>query len=116
MSINCIDGITGNSCIAELFSKKYNELYNSVSYEEQEMNDLMSVYKKGVEIFCVNSIDDILYKHTNKISLAEVQAAVHQLKVGKSDCVDGFVSDNLKKGTECLYEIIVFIIFYNVDS
>ena len=38
------------------------------------MNDLMSVDKKGVEIFCVNSIDDTLYKHTHKISLAEVQA------------------------------------------
>ena len=108
-SINCIDDITGNSCIAELFSKKYNELYNSVSYEEQEMNDLMSVNKKDVEIFCVNSIDDTLYKHTHKISLAEVQAAVQKLKVGKSDCVDGFVSDNLKKGTECLYEIIALL-------
>ena len=108
-SINCIDDITGNSCIAELFSKKYNELYNSVSYEEQEMNDLMSVNKKDVEIFCVNSIDDTLYKHTHKISLAEVQAAVQKLKVGNSDCVDGFVSDNLKKGTECLYEIIALL-------
>ena len=97
------------SSIAELFSKKYNELYNSVSYEEQEMNDLMSVNKKDVEIFCVNSIDDTLYKHTHKISLAEVQAAVQKLKVGKSDCVDGFVSDNLKKGTECLYEIIALL-------
>ena len=28
--------------------KKYDELYNSVSYEEQEMNDLMSVNKKDV--------------------------------------------------------------------
>ena len=69
------------------------------------MNDLM----KDVEIFCVNSIDDTLYKHTHKISLAEVQAAVQKLKVGKFDCVDGFVSDNLKKGTECLYEIIALL-------
>ena len=109
LSINCIDDITGNSCIAELFSKKYDELYNSVSYEEQEMNDLMSVNKKDVEIFCVNSIDDTLYKHTHKISLAEVQAAVQKLKVEKSDCVDGFVSDNLKKDTECLYKIIALL-------
>ena len=53
-SINCIDDITGNSCIAELFSKKYDELYNSVLYQVQEMNDLMSVNKKDVKIFCVN--------------------------------------------------------------
>ena len=45
------------------------------------MNDLMSVNKKDIEIFSVNSIDDTLYKHTHKISLAEVQAAVQKLKV-----------------------------------
>ena len=89
--------------------KKYDELYNFVSYEKQEMNDLMSVNKKDVEIFCVNSIDDTLYKHIHKISLAKVQAAVQKLKVGKSDCVDGFVSDNLKKGTECFYKIIALL-------
>ena len=33
--------------------KKYNELYNSVSCEGQEMNDLMSVNRKDVETFCV---------------------------------------------------------------
>ena len=68
-SINCIDDITGNSCIAELFSKKYDELYNSVSYEEQEMNDLMSVNKKDVEIFCVNSIDYTLYTLDIRLAL-----------------------------------------------
>ena len=73
------------------------------------MNDLMSVNRKDVKSFCVNSIDDTLYKHNHKISLAEVQAAVQKLKVGKSDCVDGFVSDNLKYGTECLCKIIALL-------
>ena len=67
------------------------------------MNDLMSVNRKDVKTFCVNSMDDTLYKYTHTISLAKVQAAVQKLKVGKSDYIDGFVSDNLKKGTECLY-------------
>ena len=49
LSMNCIDDITGNSCIAELFSKKYNELYNYVSYEKKNMNDLMSVIRKDVK-------------------------------------------------------------------
>ena len=30
---NCIDKKTGSESIAELFSEKYRELYNSVSYE-----------------------------------------------------------------------------------
>ena len=37
-SIKCIDDITGNSCIAELFSKKYDELYNSASYHVMLIN------------------------------------------------------------------------------
>ena len=36
-------------CDAELVSKNYNELYNSVSHEEQEMNELMSVSRKDVK-------------------------------------------------------------------
>ena len=75
----------------------------------------MSVNKKDVEIFCVKSIDDTLYKHTHKISLAEVQAAVQKLKVGKSDCVDGFVSDNLKKALNVYMKLLLYY-FYNVDS
>ena len=46
------------------------------------MNDLMSVNRKDVKTFCVNSMDDVLYKHSHKISLAEVQAAVQKLKLG----------------------------------
>ena len=34
----CIDGVTGDINIAELFSNKYNELYNSVRYEHQSLN------------------------------------------------------------------------------
>ena len=68
-SINCIDDITGNSCIAELSYKKYNELYNSVSHEEQEMNDLMSVNRKDVETFCVNSMDDTFINTLIRLAL-----------------------------------------------
>ena len=35
----------------------------------QEMNDLMSVNKKDVEIFCVNSIDELYIKHTIRLAL-----------------------------------------------
>ena len=30
--LTCIDGVTGNINIAELFSNQYNKLYNSVRY------------------------------------------------------------------------------------
>ena len=62
---------------------------------EQEMNDLMSVNGKDVKTVFVNSMDDIFYKHSHKIGLAEVQTTVQKLQLGKSVCVDGFVSDNL---------------------
>ena len=36
----CFDGVTGDINIAELFYNKYNELYNSVRYEQESLNDL----------------------------------------------------------------------------
>ena len=34
----CIDGVNGNINISELFSNQYNELYNSVRYEQQSLD------------------------------------------------------------------------------
>ncbi len=33
-----IDGVQGSDAIAELFKTKYDELYNSVSYDAYDMN------------------------------------------------------------------------------
>ena len=49
----CIDGDIN---IAELFSNKYNELYNSVRYEQQSLNDLFVDNKYDIQAYCINMI------------------------------------------------------------
>ena len=37
---NIIDGLTGDGLIAEIFSRKYREIYNSVPIDERDINDI----------------------------------------------------------------------------
>ena len=76
----CIDGITGDVNIAELFSNKYNELYNSIIYEQQSLNYLFVDNKYDIQAYCID--------------VNQIMSAVHKLKPGKSDCIDNMYSDN----------------------
>ena len=46
------------------------------------------------------------YTHTNVINVAHVKNAIHKIKFGKSDCIDGILSDNFKEATDSLYTLI----------
>ena len=35
--------------------------------------------------------------------------AIHKVKPGKSDCIDGIVSDNFKNGTDLLFTLILLL-------
>ena len=37
-----------------------------------------------------------MYNHTHCIDINQIMSAVHELKPGKSDCIDNMYSDNLK--------------------
>ena len=37
---------------------------------------------------------------------AHVKNAMHKIKSGKSDCIDGILTDNFKEGTDSLYTLI----------
>ena len=51
---------------------------------------------------CVNKDDPVLFTHTHHITVEQVKYAILKLKPGKSDCIDGIVSDNFKNGTDLL--------------
>ena len=102
----CIDGVTGDINIAELFSNKYNELYNSVRYEQQSLNDLFVDNKYDIQAYCIDDVNNDMYNHTHCIDVNQIMSAVHKLKPGKSDCIDNMYSDNLKNGTYTLYHMI----------
>ena len=44
--------------------------------------------------------------HTHIITVDHVKNALHKIKSGKSDCINGILSDNFKKGTDSLYTLI----------
>ena len=42
LNSNCIDNVVGDRNIANLFAKKYEQLYNSVKYDEQLLSAIIS--------------------------------------------------------------------------
>ena len=70
------------------------------------MNNLLIANEEDIITQCdVNFKDDDndAYTHTHVITVAHVKSA---MKSGKSDCIDGILSDNFKEGTDILYTLI----------
>ena len=110
---NCIDKKTGSESIAELFSEKYRELYNSVSYEFEQMATISNDNKSDITMYCMNDtrcIENDNIVHTHCVTHDQVQCAVNKIKPGKSDCIDGMLSDHLKNGTKKL-NIYISLLF-----
>ena len=75
--LNNIDDIQRDDNIAELFSEKYVILYNSVTYEQTVMDELLCTNEKGVISHCVSATDDN-YTYTHVINVDQVTSAVHK--------------------------------------
>ena len=89
LSSQCIDNISGDENIANLFLNKYNQLYNSVDYDDNEISALCDE-----NVYCIANL--IKHKHTQCITVEQVKFALNKLKTGKSDSTDGLISDKLK--------------------
>ena len=84
--------------IAQLFSDKYNHLYNSVSYDVDEMNVINTEINKQIK-------ENVAYD----ISVDEVIEGVQQLKLGKSDGEKGLNSNHIILGPKILFVLIALI-------
>ena len=80
-----VEGFTDSDDIADAFSNHYNELYNSVDYDEDGMNILY------------NDVDDRIShcsgNHNHNINSSNIRDAINKLKRRKSDGHDGLTSD-----------------------
>ena len=103
---NSIDDVSGDVDIANLFSNKYSVLYSYVAFEKSALDNLLESNENDVVQHCVNKDDPVLFTHTHYITVEQVKYAIHKLKSGKSDCIDGIVSDNFKNGTDLLFTLI----------
>ena len=107
LSSQCIDNISGDENIANLFLHKYNQLYNSVHYDDTEMSTLCDENVNDIHVHCIANPSK--HKHTHCITVEQVKFAINKLKPGKSDSTDGLLSDNFKNGTHLLYSYIALL-------
>ena len=74
-----IDGLSDENNIADLFSKKYSELYNSVPFDHTEMHHIVNeINARLVGENCVYEIE-----------LNDVKTTIAHLKLWKSDGEEG---------------------------
>lgn len=87
-----LDGVEGAANICGVFKDKYKDLYNSVSFDEEEMHTLTTRVSELSLSSCSagNCYDD------HVITVADVTKAMSKLKSGKSDALEGLFSDHFR--------------------
>ena len=78
-----VDGVTGRAEVADLFANKFEQLYNSVPYSDEDMMTVRHEINNAVLNGCLNSGCDDCVNHI--ISTKDVSDAINQLKCGKND-------------------------------
>jgi hypothetical protein len=99
---NMIDGEMGNENISEVFVDKYKTLYNSVSYDKQDMDHLLLKLNKAIE--CSNEINILSY-----ITNDDILNALPQIKCGKNDGLGIIYTDHFTYGTNRLYIMLALL-------
>jgi hypothetical protein len=94
-----MDGERGEDAIRELFVGKYEELYNSVPYDREEMGDILTTLNSRVNEQCKQGkcYDD------HKVSVGDVHKAIRSLKHSKSDANNLLSSDHFKNACNELH-------------
>lgn len=107
-----IDGISGATSIANLFSNKFNALYNSFPSDKDDMSCLHDNVHQDINDKCKHmSASNV--NHLHSVNVNDVINAVKTLKCGKSDGVVELCSDGIKHGTNQLYTLLskIFTLF-----
>lgn len=87
-----VDGVSGDASVCRLFKDKYEELYNSVPYDRNEMNHLISELDQKIANQCQARDTE------HQITTDDVSRAVKKLKHGKSDSNECLTSDHILYG------------------
>merc|ERR1711888_45221 len=79
LTSNIMDGLTAINEIATIFSEKYDDLYNCVSYNTDDMNRLKDDLKARISNECHSS--QSRSNHHHSITVKELKDAVSMLKL-----------------------------------
>ena len=105
-SVNYVDDACGDEEIGELFSQRFNELYNSVSFEQPDLDEVMRRVNAAVMRQC--SQGSCYCDH--RVNVNDVKKACRSLKGAKSDVREGITSDCFVHGCDELYLHISMLI------
>jgi hypothetical protein len=93
-----IDGTLGKENICNLFSTKYKTLYNSVSYNTHDMDNLMADISQRIANECCS--EDC--KHWHECTVTDIENAIRCLNGGKADGDFVQSTDHIIHGTKKL--------------
>ena len=86
-----VDGITGKTNIGKVFANKYEQLYNSVSFDDSHMKLLLDDISKNIHETCNCG----KCYHSHGVSVVEIKKALSYINHGKSDGTAGLYTDHL---------------------
>ena len=107
-----MDGQTGTDEISKIFADKYETLYNTVSYNKQDMDKLKEVIDSNIAKECPNGLVQPNNRHS--ITVKELKEAIDMLKLGKKE-ENGLYSNHFKYGSERLF-ILLTLLFNSILS
>ena len=105
---NAMDGQSSIGEITDIFTNKYEHLYNSVSFNNHELHRLSTDINSRIDTGCPNS--NHKYSHNHSITVPEVKKAILKLKNGKKE-ENGLFSNHFINGTDRL--IITITLLFN---
>ena len=103
---NMMDDVSSIEEITDIFADKYKVLYNSVSYDEHDLNRLTVDIDSRIDIGFQNIAN--LDNRSHFITVQEVKEAISKLKQGKKE-ENGLYSNHFKLGTERLFVMITLL-------
>ena len=108
-SPSVVDGVSDTKGIADVFAKKFSNLYSSVPYNEDEMYDLERDILNEIAMKCICE-ESSCNSFVHCILHTDIEDAVNHLKCMKTDGHSGMFSDHIINGTKKLY-IYLAILF-----
>jgi len=84
--------LSNTQCIADNFTDKYEELFNSVSYMYSEFGNISAIIEERVDSYCGMSAD-------------KVADGVARMKVNKNDVYAGLLTNYFKFASFELYTV-----------
>ena len=108
-----IDGQVGNENIVNIFYEKSKNLYNTVGFTPQSIQQLKQKIDRKIAGNCILNNDEINLesppeKHLHNISINELKSAIDDLKKDKKD-ETGICTNHIKNGTHKLTIVLAML-------